>query len=518
MTDVLEQTPPEPARRARRPAPGTPDDESPGWIDKVAGRLSSVSIEGWITFVIVVGSVVFTLAQLHPNLLFRTPLPPAATWGRTCWGPAYLRDHILPHWRLTGWAPDWYAGFPMYRLLHGVPGAGRGALNILLPYGVALKLVAILGVLIAADRAWAFGKLRGLRFPLPALFSVAVGDLPLRRELHDLRRQHRIDDGGRVLVLDRACRSRSSTSACFARGLRTGKHRALAAVLFALCAALPRHRDVLRGDRHRRAGSCSRSTGAASSGSRRSVPSARCSLRLLGRAVLLRRHVRHRHGVRAAHRLREHAVPVHVEHGTPHIFAARRRSACIVSIMSGAAPACGSVVMTLIYGVWVIVWPQSMLWNTRLLPFIYICRYLLAGDRRSSRSGSGWPRHARAPAPRGLEAVRRLRSHRVIGVGDLHRDPRHEPAHAPGRPHRPEADLLGQRRRRTAGSVLTSTTPRSSTTGPSGTTRGTRASPRTASTAASWRRCRTSARQRRMRPGDVGEQHASSTSTAHRWR
>ena len=34
--------------------------------------------------------------------------------GAHVWGPAYLRDHILPHCRLTGWANDWYAGFPMY--------------------------------------------------------------------------------------------------------------------------------------------------------------------------------------------------------------------------------------------------------------------------------------------------------------------------------------------------------------------------------------------------------------------
>ena len=57
MTDVLEQTPPEPARAPEGPRPDTPEVEAPGWIDKVAERLSSVSIEGWITFVIVVGAV-----------------------------------------------------------------------------------------------------------------------------------------------------------------------------------------------------------------------------------------------------------------------------------------------------------------------------------------------------------------------------------------------------------------------------------------------------------------------------
>ena len=75
MTDVLEQTPPEPARAPDGPRLGTPEVEASGWIDKVAGRLSSISIEGWITFVIVAGSVIFTLAQLHPNLLFSNTTP-----------------------------------------------------------------------------------------------------------------------------------------------------------------------------------------------------------------------------------------------------------------------------------------------------------------------------------------------------------------------------------------------------------------------------------------------------------
>ena len=50
----------------------------------------------------------------------------------------------------------------------------------------------------------------------------------------------------------------------------------------------------------------------------------------------------------------------------------------IVSIMKRRRTGVCLGLMTLIYGVWIIVWPQSMLWNARLMPFYYICRYLLA--------------------------------------------------------------------------------------------------------------------------------------------
>ena len=212
---------------------------------------SSVSIEGWITFVIVVGSVVFTLAQLHPNLLFSNTTPTGGDMGAHVWGPAYLRDHILPHWRLSGWAPDWYAGFPMYQFYMVIPALAVVLVNILLPYGLALKLVVDLRRALAPDRS--VGLRQAERPSLPAAGDVLgdVGDLPLRRELHDLRRQHRIDDGGRVLVLDRAVARvrllRSARPRAAHGQAPRARGRAAGAVR-----ALPPDRGDLRGDGHRR--------------------------------------------------------------------------------------------------------------------------------------------------------------------------------------------------------------------------------------------------------------------------
>ena len=41
--------------------------------------------------------------------------------GAHVWGPAYLRDHLLPHGQLAGWTPDWYAGFPAYQFYMVLP-------------------------------------------------------------------------------------------------------------------------------------------------------------------------------------------------------------------------------------------------------------------------------------------------------------------------------------------------------------------------------------------------------------
>ena len=127
------------ARASRRARQDAPEPRSPGWLDRLAHRIGSISVEGWITFGIVVGAVVFTLAQLHPDLLFSNTTPTGGDMGAHVWGPAYLRDHLLPHFRLSGWAPDWYAGFPMYQFYMVIPALAVVLVNLILPYGLALE-------------------------------------------------------------------------------------------------------------------------------------------------------------------------------------------------------------------------------------------------------------------------------------------------------------------------------------------------------------------------------------------
>ena len=47
-------------------------------------------------------------------------------------------------------------------------------LDTVVPYGVALKMVSALGLVAFPLCCWAFGRLAGLPFPIPPLFSVAA--------------------------------------------------------------------------------------------------------------------------------------------------------------------------------------------------------------------------------------------------------------------------------------------------------------------------------------------------------
>ncbi|MBW8826803.1 MAG: hypothetical protein JF603_10705 [Acidobacteria bacterium] len=200
-------------------------------------------IESWITLALVVGSVVFIWLQLQPHLLLLDTTPAGGDMGAHVWAPAYLREELLPRWRLAGWAPDWYAGFPAYQFYMVLPGLLIVFLDVVafLPYNVAFKLVSVSGLLALPVAAWGMGRLARLPFPVPAVLAVAT--VP-----YVFDRSWSIYGGNAASTL--AGEFAFSISLCFAllfigvvkRGLDTGRHRAAAAVLLgltALCHLIP---------------------------------------------------------------------------------------------------------------------------------------------------------------------------------------------------------------------------------------------------------------------------------------
>ena len=129
-------------------------------------RLSAVIVVGLCTG--------FLLLTLHPDLILRNNTPTGGDFGAHVWGPAYLRDQLLPSLRLTGWSMDWYSGLPVYRFYMVVPALLVVVLDVLLPYGISLKLVAVVGILALPWCVWRFGRLARFAFPIPEMFAIAA--------------------------------------------------------------------------------------------------------------------------------------------------------------------------------------------------------------------------------------------------------------------------------------------------------------------------------------------------------
>ena len=283
MTDVLEQTPPEPAR-AEGPRPGTPDGESPR-LDRQARGPSELGLDRGLDHVRDRrrGRSSSRSPSCTPTCCSRTPRRPAATWAPTSGARPTSATTCSRTGRLIGLDARLVRRLPAVPVLHGRSRRWPIVLlNVLLPYGIALQAGRRSPACSRCPIAvWAFGRLSGLRFPVPALLGDRRDVVPLRRELHDLRRQHRLDPGGRVLLLDRL----SLAARLLRRAGPRAAHRAStgrsAAVLFALSRALPPdRRRSSRSSAHRRAGSLLYARPAPlQAGSRRGASGRRCSRR-----------------------------------------------------------------------------------------------------------------------------------------------------------------------------------------------------------------------------------------------
>ena len=210
------------ARVLRRPREWA---EAPWPAERIVRVLTAVALVGGSTFA--------ALRAVHPDLILTDNTPTGGDMGAHVMGPAFLRDHLLPNLQLSGWSNYWYDGFPMYRFYMVIPALMIVALNIVLPYGIAFKIIAVLGIVTLPVCCWAFGRLGRFRYPMPELFGLA-GLLFLFDESFSIY-------GGNVKSTMAGEFSFSIALSLgilglglLARGLETGRHRVKAAIVIAL--------------------------------------------------------------------------------------------------------------------------------------------------------------------------------------------------------------------------------------------------------------------------------------------
>ena len=272
-----------------------PDAHRPPGAGPVAARWGRVTqrladdpgraVEALVSAASVVLATALILRTLHPDLLWADTTPTGGDMGAHVWGPRYLLDHLLPQGRLSGWTPDWYDGFPAYQFYMVVPSllivalhvglAWYGTIAVALagtfatvqafvrprlrpyrhlvlgaavaatvlatsvPYNRAFKLVTAAGLLGLPLACWAFAKLADLPFPAPPLAAGAAVVFIYNREPLYNDTGNIIGGNFHSTMAGEFAFSISLTLSVLylgvaARGLRTGRHRALAAALFAL--------------------------------------------------------------------------------------------------------------------------------------------------------------------------------------------------------------------------------------------------------------------------------------------
>lgn len=94
-------------------------------------------------------------------LLLKTTTAGGDTGAHT-YPAQYMYDYLFPHFKLVGWAPGWYGGFPIFQFYFPLPFALIAALGMVFSVQIAFKLVTFLAIILIPLSA--FFLFRLLRF------------------------------------------------------------------------------------------------------------------------------------------------------------------------------------------------------------------------------------------------------------------------------------------------------------------------------------------------------------------
>lgn len=85
---------------------------------------------------IVALATIFVVWTMSPWAWFVDSTPTGGDMGAHVWAPKFLREELLPNFRLTGWSPDWYAGFPAFTFYMIVPSLAIVMVNVGIEFSI----------------------------------------------------------------------------------------------------------------------------------------------------------------------------------------------------------------------------------------------------------------------------------------------------------------------------------------------------------------------------------------------
>jgi TolA-binding protein len=116
--------------------------------------------------------LVFLLSYFEPKYLFSTTITTGGDTASHYYTAQYLRDHLLPQGRISGWTQGNYAGFPILQFYFPLPFLLMVILSYLIPLQVSFKLVSVLGIFLLPFCTYFALRLMRYRFPAPAMGAV----------------------------------------------------------------------------------------------------------------------------------------------------------------------------------------------------------------------------------------------------------------------------------------------------------------------------------------------------------
>jgi hypothetical protein len=206
--------------------------------------IACLACAGFVAWHLHVLQITFHPFGVH-SLVLRNTTANGGDMGAHVYWPWFLEHNWFLHFRLAGWSPDWYSGFPIGQYYFPFPAVLTALFDLILPYNVAFKIVTVLGPILLPVAAYHLAEQLEMPWPTSPLWAVAAVYYEFDLRLHGTQNTWTIYGGNLASSLageysfSLALALSLFFLATLAHTLRTGRRSWLPAVL--LAAAVTSH-------------------------------------------------------------------------------------------------------------------------------------------------------------------------------------------------------------------------------------------------------------------------------------
>ncbi len=111
----------------------------------------------------------FILQFFKPDLILSDTTVSGGDTGSHNYLVGYMKNYLIPHGKVIGWSPDWYAGFPIFQFYFFLPYLMAALLSFVIPLNIAFKIITVLGTFLLPLAAFLCMKAMRFKFPVPIL-------------------------------------------------------------------------------------------------------------------------------------------------------------------------------------------------------------------------------------------------------------------------------------------------------------------------------------------------------------
>ncbi len=135
-------------------------------------KMLSKNREFIINLSIMVSIFIFLLRFFKPELLLEKTVISGGDTASQYYPAKYLTDYLLPHGKIIGWSPGWYAGIPIFQFYFPLPFILIALIAYVIPLQIAVKLVTVSGVFLLPVMVFLSLKIMKFKFPVPIIGSL----------------------------------------------------------------------------------------------------------------------------------------------------------------------------------------------------------------------------------------------------------------------------------------------------------------------------------------------------------